>query len=121
MLVLQCPHLLNLPDLPEGLHSLVCRTAPSFLPSTDPSAVAAKRARQQELVAKAAQAMEQAALEVARKGIAAQVVRGAGCVCGRLCVRQVARAAGCACGCRWGGRRWQRAMCWPGRALKHSF
>eukprot|EP00967_Tisochrysis_lutea_P000094 scaffold135_cov19-Tisochrysis_lutea.AAC.3 len=70
---IHCPHLLNLPDLPEGLHCLTSRTDPSFLPGLSPTELEAKRARQQELVRMAAEAMDQAALEVARKGIAAQV------------------------------------------------
>jgi len=32
---LQCPHLLNLPDLPKGLHCLASATNPAFLPPTN--------------------------------------------------------------------------------------
>jgi hypothetical protein len=72
---MQCPHLLNLPDLPDGLHCLASRTQPSFKPSSDPAVLEDKRVQQEELAARAAEAMDQATIEVARKGVAAQVMR----------------------------------------------
>jgi len=52
----QCPFLLHLPDLPEGLHSLRCLTSPRYLPSLDPADLATARRAHAQLASEAGKA-----------------------------------------------------------------
>jgi hypothetical protein len=56
---------------------MTSKTAHKYLPSRDPAVVAAKRVSQARLAEQAKEAMDKAAMEVARKGVAAQVMLGA--------------------------------------------